>query len=155
MCFLPLMAVLFSTVMSGCSDDDDELQQSQYGYVQFKLYKSASYVEPETGGETSAQLSRADVDKLGDAKKIEIEMQFEGTSITQTLVLNSYNEANAEYGLRRGKLQLVVGEYRIVGYRLLDGLDEVMTGIPAGADETFKVTSGGLTVKDLTVDAPA
>ena len=153
--FLPLMAVLFSTVMSGCSDDDDELQQSQYGYVQFKLYKSASYVEPETGGETSAQLSRADVDKLGDAKKIEIEMQFEGTSITQTLVLNSYNEANAEYGLRSDKLQLVVGEYRIVGYRLLDGLDEVMTGIPAGADETFTVTSGGLTVKDLTVDAQA
>lgn len=153
--FLPLMAVLFSTVMSGCSDDDDELQQSQYGYVQFKLYKSASYVEPETGGETSAQLSRADVDKLGDAKKIEIEMQFEGTSITQTLVLNSYNEANAEYGLRSDKLQLVVGEYRIVGYRLLDGLDEVMTGISAGADETFTVTSGGLTVKDLTVDAQA
>ena len=153
--FLPLMAVLFSTVMSGCSDDDDELQQSQYGYVQFKLYKSASYVEPETGGETSAQLSRADVDKLGDAKKIEIEMQFEGTSITQTLVLNSYNEANAEYGLRSDKLQLVVGEYRIVGYRLLDRLDEVMTGIPAGADETFTVTSGGLTVKDLTVDAQA
>ena len=108
-----------------------------------------------TGGETSAQLSRADVDKLGDAKKIEIEMQFEGTSITQTLVLNSYNEANAEYGLRSDKLQLVVGEYRIVGYRLLDGLDEVMTGIPAGADETFTVTSGGLTVKDLTVDAQA
>lgn len=151
--FLPLMAVLFSTVMSGCSDDDDELQQSQYGYVQFKLYKSASYVEPETGGETSAQLSRTDVDKLGDAKKIEIEMQFEGTSITQTLVLNSYNEANAEYGLRSDKLQLVVGEYRIVGYRLLDALDRVLTGRPADPDESFTVVSGGLTVKDLTVDA--
>ena len=151
--FLPLMAVLFSTVMSGCSDDDDELQQSQYGYVQFKLYKSASYVEPETGGETSAQLSRADVDKLGDAKKIEIEMQFEGTSITQTLVLNSYNESNAEYGVRSDKLQLMVGEYRIVGYRLLDALDRVLTGRPADPDESFTVVSGGLTVKDLTVDA--
>ena len=103
--FLPLMAVLFSTVMSGCSDDDDELQQSQYGYVQFKLYKSASYVEPETGGETSAQLSRADVDKLGDATKIAIELQFEGTSITQTVVLTAYNEANADYGLSSDKLE--------------------------------------------------
>ena len=129
--FLPLMAVLFSTVMSGCSDDD----------------------EPETGGETSAQLSRADVDKLGDAKKIEIEMQFEGTSITQTLVLNSYNESNAEYGVRSDKLQLMVGEYRIVGYRLLDALDRVLTGRPADPDESFTVVSGGLTVKDLTVDA--
>ena len=31
----------------GCSDDKDELQGSQYGYVQFKIYKSASYVQEE------------------------------------------------------------------------------------------------------------
>lgn len=151
---LPLIAVFLGTAMSGCSDDDDELPQSQYGYVQFKLYKEASY--GETGNDAQPEpASRADMDKLADAQKIEVEMLYEGTSITQTLVLNAYNENNAEYGLRSDKLQLVVGNYQIVGYRLLNKVDEVITGISVGADESFEVIPGGLTVKDLTVDAQA
>lgn len=150
----PAIAVLLGTAMAGCSDDGDELRQSQYGYVQFKLYKEASYGETEHGAQPDA-VSRADMDKLADAQKIEVEMLYEGTSITQTLVLNAYNENNAEYGLRSDKLQLVTGEYSIVGYRLLDKLDEVIVGVSAGADEAFTVVPGGLTVKDLTVDAQA
>lgn len=150
---LPLIAVFLGTAMSGCSDDD-EVPQSQYGYVQFKLYKEASY--GEAGNDTQPEpASRADMDKLADAQKIEVEMLYEGTSITQTLVLNAYNENNAEYGLRSDKLQLVVGNYQIVGYRLLNKVDEVITGISAGSDESFEVIPGGLTVKDLTVDAQA
>ena len=38
-----ITAILAMGGLMGCSDDNDELQQSQYGYVQFKLYKSASY----------------------------------------------------------------------------------------------------------------
>ena len=52
-------------IMTGCSDKD-EVPQDQYGYVQFKLYKSASYNE--------VAQPRA-VDKLtllNDAKKIEV-----------------------------------------------------------------------------------
>lgn len=148
---LPLIAVLCGAVMGGCSDDDEELQQSQYGYVQFKLYKEASYAGD--GTEEDAQASRASMDKLADAQKIEVEMQYEGTSITQTLVLNAYNESNAEYGMRSDKLQLVVGDYKIVGYRLLNKLDEVIVGVPADADNSFTIVAGGLTVKDLTVDS--
>ena len=37
--FLPfIVGLLTMLVVTGCSDDDEELQ-SQYGYVQFKLYK--------------------------------------------------------------------------------------------------------------------
>lgn len=82
--FVSLITMFSGVVMSGCSDDD-EVSQSQYGYVQFKLYKEASYNE---GTEDAARnvASRASVNKLSDAQKIEIEMLFNGTSITQTFI---------------------------------------------------------------------
>ena len=40
---LPLLLGLLSIVMPGCSDDDENALQSEYGYVQFKLYKTASF----------------------------------------------------------------------------------------------------------------
>lgn len=42
--FIPFVIglLLMTTVFTGCSDDDDELQQTAFGYVQFKIYKSAS-----------------------------------------------------------------------------------------------------------------
>lgn len=140
----PLFAMLFGMAVGGCSDDNDELKGSEYGYVQFKLYKAASYQQEKA--------SRAGMSNLGNAKKLEIEMLYNGTSIIQTLILNAYDEANAEYGLRSEKLQLLTGDYRVVGYRLLDELDEVITGEPASQDETFTVVPRGLTVKDLTAD---
>ena len=66
---------------------------------------------------------------MGDVQKVEIEMQYNGKSITQTLVLNAYNESNAEYGMRSDKLQLLVGDYKIIGYKLLDKLDKVVISI--------------------------
>lgn len=148
-----LVAILSGMALGGCSDDKDELQGKQYGYVQFKLYKSTSYA-----GESSVQSKAAgtraadELDKLSEAQKVEIEMQYNGMSITQTLVLNAYSENNAEYGMRSDKLQLLTGDYKIIGYKLLDRLDKVVTGISAGSDNTFEVTPRGLTMKDLVVD---
>mgnify|MGYP000638976063 CR=1 FL=1 len=34
-----LVTMLCGMVAGGCSDDKDELEGKQYGYVQFKLYK--------------------------------------------------------------------------------------------------------------------
>lgn len=131
-------------IMTGCSDKD-EVPQDQYGYVQFKLYKSASYNE--------VAQPRA-VDKLtllNDAKKIEVILQHEGLTISQTLVLNAYNAENAEFGLRSDKLQLLVGEYVVSGYRLYDNLDNVLL-VGEVEDNMFSVVSGGLTSKDLPVN---
>lgn len=149
--------ILFSMVASGCSDDKEELQGSQYGYVQFKVYKQASYVQEETGQvkAQTASTRATTLDKLGDVQKVEMEMSYDGKSIIQTLQLNSYNESNAEYGMRSNKLQLLVGEYKIIGYKLLDKLDNVVLSMSADANETFTVVSRGLTVKDLTVDVQA
>lgn len=151
---VPLFTMLFGMVMSGCSDDKDELQGSQYGYVQFKIYKSASYVQEEEN-QSNTTTRATTLSKLGDVQKVEIEMQYNGKSITQTLVLNAYNESNAEYGMRSDKLQLLVGDYKIIGYKLLDKLDKVVISISASDNETFSVISQGLTIKDLTADVQA
>ena len=151
---VPLFTMLFGMVTSGCSDDKDELQGSQYGYVQFKIYKSASYVQEEEN-QSSTTTRATTLSKLGDVQKVEIEMQYNGKSITQTLVLNAYNESNAEYGMRSDKLQLLVGDYKIIGYKLLDKLDKVVISISASDNETFSVISQGLTIKDLTADVQA
>ena len=151
---VPLFTMLFGMVMSGCSDDKDELQGSQYGYVQFKIYKSASYVQEEEN-QSSTTTRATTLSKLGDVQKVEIEMQYNGKSITQTLVLNAYNESNAEYGMRSDKLQLLVGDYKIIGYKLLYKLDKVVISISASDNETFSVISQGLTIKDLTADVQA
>jgi len=150
-----LVTMLCGMVASGCSDDKDELAGKQYGHVQFRLYKSASYTQEETTRAGTASTRATAMDRLSDAQKVEIEMQHNGMSITQTLVLNAYNESNAEYGMRSDKLELLTGTYKIVGYKLLDKLDEVITGISPGADETFEVVSRGLTTKDLVADSQA
>ena len=98
-----ITAILAMGGLMGCSDDNDELQQSQYGYVQFKLYKSASYSDGVDARATDK------LNLLDNAKKIEVIMQHDGSTISQSLVLNAYNETNAEFGLRSDKLQLLVG----------------------------------------------
>jgi len=148
----PLCALLWSVVAPGCSDDGEDLQDGKYGYVQFKLYKKASY---DKGDAAQASTRSGSVDMLGDIQKIEIELRYGETSITQTLVLNAYNAENAEFGMRSDKLQLFAGEYRIVGYKLLDKLDQEVPGTAASIDDAFTVVPNGLTVKDLTADVPA
>lgn len=115
-----LCTFLWGVVASGCSDEGDELQPGKYGYVQFKLYKLASY-DKDTGGEmtqrqTSQASTRAGADKLGDIRKMEIELRYGETSITQTLILNSYNEENAEFGLRTR--QIAAARRRVPDRRL-------------------------------------
>lgn len=138
---------LLSLVSVSCSDDKDVLQGGN-GYVQFKLYKSASYEKSET--------SRAGdnrVDYLNDAKKVKVLLTSEDFSFSQTLSLNAYNDENAEFGLRSEKLELLPGEYTVSGYYLYGKTeDQIFAGIPS-EKTTFTIVSGGLVVQDLLVDA--
>lgn len=146
--FLPLIISLLTIVVAtGCSDDDEALQ-SQYGYVQFKLYKSTSF---DKGTVTRGVTDK--LESLSSAQKIMVVMTHNGTTVSQTLPLNAYNANNAEYGLRSDKLQLLAGTYKIIGYYLYDKLDKVLLAGPAGEDNEFTVVSGGLQEQTLTVDA--
>lgn len=145
---LPLLLGLLSIVMPGCSDDDENALQSEYGYVQFKLYKSASF-----GAEVASRAAANDqLDSLYDAKKIKVILEYNGTQVSQTLPLHSYNVENAEFGLRSDKLQLITGTYTIIGYYLYNKLDQQILAGSATESNTFNVVSGGLEVKPLAIE---
>ena len=127
--FVPLLVSFLTMCMvTGCSDDDEQLQ-SGYGYVQFKLLKSASFGNAST---TRATTPTDKLEMLGEAQKVKVVMQYNGSTITQTLPLNSYNAGNAEFGLRSNKLELLAGNYTIIGFYLYDKLDQVLYAGPGG-----------------------
>ena len=139
---LLLLVSLLTFAATSCSDDETGGWDGTYGYVQFKLSKKVS-----SRATRAAALDK--LEKLDDAKKIKVVMEHNGTTVSQTLVLNSYNAENAEYGLRSDKLQLASGTYTVIGFYLYDAVDEELLASSAG--ETFTVVGGGMTVQDLTV----
>ena len=139
---LLLLVTMLTFAVTSCSDDETEGWDGTYGYVQFKVNKSVS-----KRATRAAALDK--LEKLDDAKKIKVVMEHNGTTVSQTLVLNSYNAENAEYGLSSEKLQLASGTYTIIGFYLYDAVDEELLASSAG--ETFTVVGGGMTVQDLTV----
>lgn len=143
-----LVSMLAMVAVTSCSDDDEELMQSGYGYVQFKLSKSTS-AEAQSASRTVTDR----LERLADAKKIQVVLLHDGTTVSQTLLLNSYNDTNAEFGVRSDKLQLVAGVYRVVGYYLYDGVDELLYTGGSGDNSEFTVVSGGLHVQDLSANA--
>lgn len=145
----PIITVLLCTVVTGCTDEED-LNSGEYGYVQFRLYKAASY---ENGTAETASRANGEIEQLGDIQKIEVELLYNGTSITQTMVLNYYSAENAEFGMRSDKLQLLAGKYSIIGYKLLNKVDEQVGAYSTSGE--FDVIPGGLTVQDLTANATA
>lgn len=134
------LAALSSVILAlSCVRETAPDYDGSYGYVQFKLYKEASYTK-------ATQL-----EYLADACKIGVTMYYGDETISQTLVLNSADRQSAEFGLRSDKLKLLAGDYSIITFTLYDSLDrELYTAVPAKAD--FSVTRGGLSVKDLTVN---
>ena len=148
--FVTLIASLLAMVMvTGCSDDDEQLQ-STYGYVQFKLLKGASFEKGTTSRATTDKL-----EMLSEAQKVKVVMQYNGSTITQTLLLNSYNMENAEFGLRSDKLKLLAGNYTVIGFYLYNKLDQVLYAGPSGNDNVFTIVSDGLHTQPLKIDAVA
>lgn len=125
----------------------DEPQQdgSDYGHVQFKLYKEASY------SPTKAVMSQ--IDFLSDVSKIRVVMRSAGNDISQTLVMNYSDKESAEYGLRSDKIKLLAGEYELAMFTLYDSTDQPLyESTPAGDFARFEVIAGGLCVHDLTAN---
>lgn len=141
--FLLLVVAMLTMAVTSCSEDTLERWDGTYGYVQFMLSKKVS-----SRATRAAAVDK--LEKLGDAKKIKVVMEHDGTTVSQTLTLNAYNEENAEYGLKSDKLQLASGTYTIIGFYLYNGVDEEL--IASSAGETFIVQGGGLTVQDLMVE---
>ena len=136
-----ILSIVFALV--GCTTDTaPDYRNDDYGYVQFKLYKEASY---------GTRAVKPTLDYLAEACKVKVTLGYEGTTIAQSLTLTSA-DGNAEMGLRSDKLQLLIGKYDLVAFALYDTADELLyTGAPA-APTSFEVISGGLTMQDITVN---
>ena len=147
--YLRAVLILASAVcLWNCSEQElPDNREHDYGYVQFKVYKQASY-SPVSKAE------KDELDYLSEACKINVSMVYNSRTISQTMVLSASDEESAEYGLRSDKLQLLGGEYEIVNFTLYDALDEVLYrgSISDDSQRYFTVTPGGLESHDLTVN---
>ena len=73
----------FSITLTGCSDEDVvDNREHGHGYIQFKLYKEASYSPAETRAVNSM------LENLSDAHKIRVEFLFDNSRFSQTMILN-------------------------------------------------------------------
>lgn len=148
---LSYMLFTLGFTVGSCSDDDEDMLQTGYGYAQFKLYKSGL---EETKG---TRASTNELDYLRDAKKMKIVLinQEDGTEVMQTVGLEAMGD-DSEFGLRSAKLQLMAGTYQIIGFYLYkaDGtaqdLKQILSGEP-DKKTIITVLNGGLTVQDIHV----
>ena len=144
-----LMMLAVVAVASCSMKEEPDYREQDYGHVQFKLYKAASYeAQPEA---TKAVMSQ--LEYLKDVTKIKVTLRYEGNMISQTLVMSAANDDAAEFGLRSDKLKLLAGRYDVLTFSLYDKVDELIyEGTPSSAQSAFDVVPGGLSVHDLLAD---
>ena len=138
------LALVAGTVFGCAKVEEPDYREQDYGYVQFKVYKAASY---QTKAESSIQY-------LGDIAKVSLVLKgSDGSEVSQTLVLSASSDYAAEYGLRSEKLMLLADTYTIDNYYLYDKLDNMVASYTPAADhKEFTVVPGGLSVHDLLAD---
>ena len=135
--------VVLLSLCGGCEQTGDELT-ADYGYVQFQLVKASQHDSLATRAQDSLEW-------LYDACKITVVMQHDGSTITQTLNLSSYDKDSAEWGVWSEKLRLLAGEYNIIGYYLYNNLDQEL--LVGDAQGTFTVEHDGLVIKTIGIES--
>ena len=111
------IAILCCTLLTtGCSDDEAVRSgDGTAGYLKLRISSSKIATKAVT------------MDKLSDAKKVELSLLYNDMPITQSLNLTSVADA-ADLGLESEKLELLSGEYQLMSYTLFSdvkpGLEE-------------------------------
>ncbi|MBE6216993.1 MAG: DUF4458 domain-containing protein [Bacteroidales bacterium] len=145
-----ILSLLAAVIVASCTMvEEPDYRESDYGHVQFKLYKEASYEAPSAG--TKAVLTQ--LEYLKDVTKIKVTLRYDENLISQTLVMNASSDDAAEFGLRSDKLKLLAGNYQVLTYSLYGKTDELIyEGTPSSEMASFEVIPGGLHVHDLTAN---
>ncbi len=140
-----LFTLVLVVTVTGCSDDDKDIPQNGYGFVQLRLYKSGSYSTRADGGDR--------LEYLYEAKKIKITLRDgDNNTVSQTVSVEAPNKELAEYGMQSDKFQLLIGEYAIISYDIFDSLDKVIYSGEPAETTTVSVIGGGLVVQDIVVN---
>ena len=136
-------------LMNSCTEDDDNLQpDNQYGYIQLKLYKQAS----------RALMEGNVLNRLDEARKIELSLIHKGRSIKQSLNLSYTGVGGSEFMLTSENLKLASGDYQIVGYVIYGAYKEgtmaeiLQVGTPDD-NRTFTITPQQMTLHPLYIES--
>ena len=141
-----ILFVLAAFASAGCVEvTEPDYSERDYGYVQFKLYKEASY--------EATKAADGQLEYLRDVSKLKVTLKYEDNIISQTLVMNASNDEAAEFGLRSDKLKLLAGNYQLLVFSLYDKMDNVVyEGSPLSEMASFEVVPGGLSIHDVLAD---
>ncbi len=148
---IAFLTAFFCLILAGCTAEEPaDNRERDYGYIQFKLYKEASY-DMVAGTIPATKAVVNELDYLSQASKVKVTLEYGETTIAQTLPLSAAGKEEAEFGMRSGKLKLLAGDYTVKLFALYDSNDELLYN---GSDDNPSVTvvEGGLTVHDLLVD---
>lgn len=107
---LILSALLLGTLWSCKSNEEYTLENQEYGFLQIQLGKSL----------TRGIVSGEPLEYLSNARKLKITLLRDNRTISQTLNVMpaaDYKDA-AEFGLQTEKLELLAGEYKLIGYQI-------------------------------------
>ena len=150
--FAVAVAALF---VQGCTAEPPvDLREKDYGYVQFKLYKRASY-NPQA---YSSRATNDILDYLYEASKLEVELyDTKGVRMRSSIRLSASNSESAEFGMRSEKLKLLAGEYTLKNvtiYKMDNTQNKEVRCYSSSIDPatSFKVTEGGLVLHDILID---
>ena len=138
------MILVSAFLFMGCRSEDLDGSLGGYGYVQFHLYKTASYTKSETKNQ---------LEFLSDAAKVKVTLRTSSNDvINPTVTVEAPDKTMAEFGMQTDKILLLAGEYQLTSYQVLNALDEpVFTAYP-DQPITINIVSGGLVSRDLVVD---
>lgn len=133
-----LMCVLF---VVSCSDTDlVDNRETDYGYLQMKLYKNAS------------RAASNPLEYLRDAAKIKVTFIYNNQQISQTLNMTSSDPESAEFGLRSENVKMLIGNYKLIGYAIFDKVGKTLQEGDLATPEDIVIETGGLTVHSLNLD---
>lgn len=139
------VALLSALALGSCTKvEEPDYREHDYGYVQFKLYKEASYPGTKAIGNDPLEY-------LSDATKIKVTLGYGDDLIYQTLTFSYADAATAEYGIRTEKLKLLAGEYKLLSFVLYDKKDQEVYEERHSVG-SFTVIPGGLAVQDVLAD---
>ena len=146
-----ILASMSLFALNSCSDEDDgNPTENPYGYIQLKLYKQVS----------RALMEGDALNRLDEARKIELSLIHKGKSIKQSLNLYSTGVDGSEFMLSSENLKLATGEYQIVGYVIYGAYKEgtmaeiLQVGSPDD-NRSFTITSNHITVHPLYIESVA
>ena len=86
-----ILSVLSALLLISCVKEEPDYSEKDYGYVQFKLYKKASYTKADASEDEKI------LQYLADATKIQVELTYGKSVIRQALVLHSSDAQSSEF----------------------------------------------------------